>query len=422
MILIQNGRVIDPLTKRDEIIDLVVEDGKIKNLGRFRITGDYDRIIDAKGLIVAPGLIDVHSHFREPGQTEKESISSGAKAAAKGGYTTVICMANTVPPVDSAEALNANLEEGRKTGINVLQNSCLTEGMQGRKLVDMQTLKAAGAAGFSDDGKAVSDVVLAREAMLQAKENNAVISFHEEDPLLVKGYGINEGTVSQQLGYAASPRSAEETMVARDCILALETGARVNIQHVSSATSVELIRLAKSLGADIWAEASPHHFSLTEDAVLIIGANAKMNPPLRTDDDRFSIVEGLKDDTLEIIATDHAPHTAEEKALPFEQAPSGIIGLETALSLGITNLVRTGHLTMMKLLGKLTYKPAYCFGLDAGDLHEGGPADIVIFDPSAVWEVKDFESKSSNSPFIGQKLYGKVKYTICAGRIVYEDK
>lgn len=421
MILIQNGRVIDPLTKRDEIIDLVIDDGKIKNLGRFRITGDYDRIIDAKGLIVTPGLIDVHAHFREPGQTDKESIASGAKAAAKGGYTTVICMANTLPPVDNVDILQKNLEEGLKTGINILQNACLTENMQGEKLVDMSSLKAAGAAGFSDDSKALSDVVLAREAMIQAKENNAVISFHEEDPRLIKGHGINEGTVSQQLGLEGVPRCAEDVMVARDCMLALETGSRINLQHISTATSVEIIRLAKSLGADIWAEASPHHFSLTEDAVLMMGTNAKMNPPLRTDDDRFAIVEGLKDDTLEIIATDHAPHTAEDKALPFDQAPSGVIGLETALSLGITHLVRTGHLTMMKLLGKLTYKPAYCFGLDAGNLHEGGNADIVIFDPTAVWEVKDFQSKSSNSPFVGQKLYGKVKFTICSGEIVYED-
>ncbi len=421
MILIQNGRLIDPLTKHDEIIDIVIDGDRIRHLGKFHMSGDYERIINAKGMIVAPGLIDVHTHFREPGQTEKETIETGARAAARGGFTTVICMANTDPPVDTVERLRENLDKGGRTGVHVLQSACLTEGMKGERLVDMEAFLNAGAACFSDDDRALTDIVLAREAMIRARECGAVISFHEEEPALVKGRGINEGAVSAQLGLDASPRSAEEVMVARDCILALETGARINIQQVSSATSVEIIRLAKSLGADIWAEAAPQNFSLTEDAVLIMGARAKMDPPLRTEDDRFAIVEGLKNDTLEIIATAHAPHTEKEKALPFPEAASGIIGLETALALGITHLVRTGHLTMMKLLGKLTYKPAYCFGLDAGDIREGGPADVVIFDPAQTWEVGDFESKSSNSPFVGQKLYGKVKFTICGGRVVYED-
>lgn len=422
MILIQNGRVINPLTKRDEIIDLLIEGDRIRSIGKFRLTGEYERVIDAKGLIVAPGLVDVHVHFRDPGQTAKEDIASGARSAARGGYTTVLCMANTVPPVDNAETLRANLEAGKKTGIHVLQSACLTQGMKGKELVDMAALREEGAACFTDDGLPIQDIMLVRQAMNEAKRLGVVLSFHEEDPRLITQPGINEGKVSRALGLGGAPRSAEEVMVARDCLLALETGARIDIQHVSSATSVELIRLTKALGADIWAEATPHHFSLTEDAVFTAGTNAKMNPPLRTQDDRFAIVEGLKDDTLEMIATDHAPHTAEEKARPFAKAPSGIIGLETALALGITNLVRTGHLTMMKLLGKLTYKPAYCFGLDAGDLHEGGPADVVIFDPAETWTVGEFRSKSSNSPFVGQKLYGKVKYTIAGGEIVYEDR
>lgn len=422
MMLIKNGRVINPLTKRDEIIDIVIQDEYIHRLGEYHESADYDRIIDATGMIVSPGLIDVHSHFRDPGQTEKEDIVTGVRAAAKGGYTSVICMANTIPPVDNVKILKEIQKKDATTPINVYQSATITKGRAGKELVDFSALQKAGAMGFSDDDSPIQDLLLVRNAMRTAKKNNAVLSFHDEDSQLIEGSGINLGEISHQLCVKGAPASAETVMVARDCMLALETGARINIQHVSSAVSVELIRLAKSLGADIWAEVTPHHFSLTEESVLTKGTLAKMNPPLRTKNDRFALIEGLKDDTLEIIATDHAPHTAAEKALPFEQAPSGVIGLETSLALGITNLVRKGHLTMMKLLGKLTYKPAYLYGLNAGDIHQGGLADLVIFDPSEAWEVSDqFYSKSSNSPFIGERLYGKVKYTICNGKIVYEE-
>jgi len=423
MILVRNGRVIDPKTKRDEVIDLVIKDGKIHRIGKYHGSGEYERIIDAHGKVVAPGLIDVHVHFRDPGVTHKEDIITGANAAKRGGYTTVVLMANTKPVVDNEETLQYVLDKGKATGIHVLQASCITKGMAGKELVDMEGLLNAGAAGFTDDGLPIMDTKLVREAMLKAKELGTVLSFHEEDPGLIDKAGVNKGKVSEELGFPGASRAAEDVMVARDCMLALETGARVNIQHISSAVAVEQVRLAKQLGADVWAEASPHHFSLTEEAVKTFGVNAKMNPPLRTEDDRQAIIAALKDDTIEIIATDHAPHTEEEKGVGLLNAPSGIVGLETALAVGNTKLVRKGHLTLMKLLGKMTYKPAYMYGLDSGVIAQGAAADLVIFDPNEAWVVTDdFASKGKNSPFIGEKLYGKVKFTICDGKIVYEDQ
>ncbi|MBQ4576993.1 MAG: dihydroorotase, partial [Firmicutes bacterium] len=289
MILVRNGRVIDPKTKRDEVIDLVIKDGKIHRIGKYHGSGEYERIIDAHGKVVAPGLIDVHVHFRDPGVTHKEDIITGANAAKRGGYTTVVLMANTKPVVDNEETLQYVLDKGKTTGIHVLQASCITKGMAGKELVDMEGLLNAGAAGFTDDGLPIMDTKLVREAMLKAKELGTVLSFHEEDPGLIDKAGVNKGKVSEELDFPGASRAAEDVMVARDCMLALETGARVNIQHISSAVAVEQVRLAKQLGADVWAEASPHHFSLTEEAVKTFGVNAKMNPPLRTEDDRQAI-------------------------------------------------------------------------------------------------------------------------------------
>lgn len=425
MILIKNGRVIDPAKGTDDVMDIVIDGGKIKAMGHYPENGEYETIIDASGLTVGPGLIDVHVHFRDPGLTYKEDIGTGAAAAKKGGFTTVVTMANTKPPVDSTETVRYVLEEGKKTGIHVLPAACVSVGMKGQELTDMDALKAAGAVGFTDDGIPLMDQKLVRQAMLKAKELDVPLSFHEEDPAFISENGIHAGEAAKALGIQGSPALAEDALVARDCMLALHTGASVNIQHISSVNSVRMVKLAKELGADVTAEVTPHHFTLTESAVLEHGAMAKMNPPLRTEKDRLGIIEGIKDGSIDMIATDHAPHSAEEKAVePVWKAPSGIIGLETALALAVTNLVKPGHLTMVQLMEKMSLNPAKLYRFDKGSVAEGADADLVIFDENERWVVTedDIASKSHNTPFIGAELCGRVKYTICGGRIVYEDK
>lgn len=419
MLLIQGGRLIDPKSGANCITDILLEGDRVSRIESGLPEGGCE-IIDASGLAVAPGLVDTHVHFREPGYTHKEDILTGAAAAAAGGFTAVVCVANTNPVVDNPETLLANLTRGRETGIHVLQAASITVGMQGRELVNMKSLQRAGVAGFTDDGLALADAALVREAMVEAKKLGMPLSFHEEDSSLLAGSGINEGHISDGMGIPGACAAAEDVLVARDCMLALHTGARIVIQHISSANSVAMVRLARQLGADVWAEAAPHHFTLTEDAVPVYGTLAKMNPPLRTAADREAILEGLRDGTIGIIATDHAPHTADEKVRPFPEAPSGIIGLETSLALGITHLVRPGILTLPRLLAKMTANPAACYHLDAGSLYQGGPADLVLFDEREEWVVNGFRSKASNSPFLGCRLTGRVRYTICNGKIVYK--
>ncbi|WP_343101221.1 dihydroorotase [Romboutsia sp. MSSM.1001216sp_RTP31141st1_G3_RTP31141_220114] len=421
MILIRNGRLIDPKTKRDEVVDILIKDNKIEKIGNID-ENDVDRIIDAKGCIVSPGLIDVHVHFRDPGFTHKEDILTGSASAAKGGFTTVVCMANTNPIVDNEETLDYINEKAKLSSINVLQASAITKGFKGKEIVDMDKMIKAGAVGFTDDGLPIMDSDIILKAMNMAKERNVPLSFHEEDPSLITCAGINNGKISKQMGILGAPNVAEDVMVSRDCMLALKSGAKVNIQHISSKNSVEMVRFIKKLGANVYAEATPHHFTLTEDDVLTYGTNAKMNPPLRTLEDKMAIIEGLKDDTIEIIATDHAPHTYEEKNVEFTKAPSGIIGLETALSLGITSLVKNNHLDMMKLIEKMTINPARLYNLESGSIEEGKVADIVIFDENEEFVVDKFVSKCENTPFKGHKLFGKVKYTICGGKAVFEEK
>lgn len=432
MLFIQNSRVIDPKTGTDAVLDLIIENGKIVDIGENLTercqtlaseNGSSLQTLDGRGLITAPGLIDVHVHFRDPGFTYKEDIQTGAKAAAAGGFTTVICMANTKPPVDNVETLEYVIQEGKKTPINVLTAANITVGMKGQELTDMELLKAHGAAGFTDDGIPLKDAALVKKAMEEAVRLNVPLSFHEEDPSLITNNGINRGAVSEALGIGGSPAAAEDVMVARDCMLAIHTGATVDIQHISSGRSVRMVELAKQLGAHVIAEVTPHHFSLDESAVLKHGSLAKMNPPLRTLEDKQEILRGLKEGIIDIIATDHAPHSAEEKGRPLTQAPSGIIGLETALSLGITNLVDTGCLTMVQLMEKMSLNPAILYRLEEhkGWIGKGADADLVIFDPDASWTVENFQSKSSNSPFVGETLKGVVKYTICGGEIAWEN-
>ena len=423
MILIKNGRLIDPKTKRDEIVDIAIEGGRIKEIGKINNEANYDKVIDATNHVVCPGLIDVHVHFRDPGFTYKEDILSGAKSAARGGFTTVVCMANTKPVVDNVETLNYINEKAKEAVINVLQVGSVTKSFRGKELTNFEELLENGAVGFSDDGIAIMDTDMLYEAMKKAKELDVPISLHEEDSNFIETAGVNDSEIAKKLGLKGGAKTlAEDIMVARDCMIALETGAKVSIQHISSGVAVQTVRFAKSLGAKVYAEAAPHHFTLTEEDVLKHGSLAKMNPPLRTAKDKQIIIEGLKDNTIEIIATDHAPHNIEEKNREFAACPSGIIGLETSLALGITSLVKENHLSLMHLLEKMTINPAKLYNLDRGFIEEGAIADIVIFNEDEEWIVKDFDSKSENSPFIGEKLSGKVKYTISEGKIVYADK
>lgn len=413
--IFKNARLIDPKTNRDEIVDIEIENGIIKRIGNIKEDG-----INLDKKIIAPGLIDIHVHFRDPGQTHKEDIITGSNSAARGGFTSVVCMANTSPKIDNVEVLKEFLEKAKKSNINVYTVSALTKNFNGKDLVDMKSMLENGAIGFSDDGIPDRNTDIVLEAMKKAKELDTVLSFHEEDPSLIKENGINHGEVSESLGIYGSPHIAEDVLVARDVNLALYTGAKVDIQHISSARSVDLVRYAKDKGAKVYAEVTPHHFTLTEDAVLKYGSLAKMNPPLRTSYDRDEIIKGLIDNTIEIIATDHAPHSEEEKNVDLTKAPSGIVGLETALGLGIRELVNKGHLSILELLRKMTINPAKLYNLDSGYIEEGKSADLVIFDIDEEWSVEDFSSKSKNSPFIGEKLPGKIYYTICNGEIVYK--
>ena len=419
--IIRNGCVCDPASGMEEISDVLVKNGVIYRIGTAteEEIQAAEQIIDATGCVVAPGLVDVHVHFRDPGFTYKEDIMTGAQAALKGGFTSVVLMANTKPTVDNVDTLSYVLKKGKETGLHIHSCAAVTHGLGGKEMTDMDALYQAGAAGFTDDGIPLMDTTLLVECFKKAAELQVPVSLHEEDPSLISNNGVNHGTVSDKLGIGGSDREAEISLVRRDLKLALETGVALNIQHISAKESVELVREAKKQpGNHIHAEATPHHFTLTDQAVLEHGTLAKMNPPLREEADRQAIIAGLKDGTIDIIATDHAPHSVEEKAKPLTEAPSGIIGLETALSLGITSLVKPGYLTMMELIDRMSYAPAQLYHLQAGRIAVDKTADLVIFDPNATWTVDNFVSKASNSPFKGVELSGVVRYTIVDGNII----
>ena len=421
-LLIKNGRLIDPKSKRDEVVDVLIESNKISKIAS-NLTVENSEIIDATGLVVAPGLIDVHVHFREPGQTHKETIHSGAKAAAAGGFTTVVMMANTKPILSTPKVLTETLEIADKEDIKIEAVGSITQDFDGENLTDFDALREAGAIGFSDDGIPLTDAGVLRKALQKAKLTDSLLSIHEEDPNLIGTLGVNDGEVAHQCGFTGAPTVSEYSMMARDAMIAYETGARLHIQHLSAGESVEVVRFAKNLGAKITAEVTPQHFSITEQMIFEQGTNAKLNPPLRRTADIDKIIDGLKDGTIDVIATDHAPHTHEEKNVSLDKAPSGMIGLETSLQLGLTNLVAKGHLTLSELLTKMTVNPAKLYNFDAGYLEENGPADLVIFDTTTDTAVSEtFISKACNSPFINKQLKGKVAYTICEGKIIYQGE
>ncbi len=428
MFLIKNVFLYDPASGTEQKTDLLIKDGKFSRI-EADISIDSEgtssslRVLDGEGLCAAPGLIDTHAHFRDPGYTHKEDLHTGSLAAAKGGYTSIILMANTNPVVDSVPVLSDILTRAKKEKIHLYSCANVTKGMKGKETVDFDALAAAGAAGFTDDGVPIMEASVLEKALLEAKRLDLPVSLHEEDKTLISQNGINGGgKAAQSLKLAGSPREAEITLIRRDVELAVKTGAPLCIQHISTAEGVDLVREARKQNPRIHAEATPHHFSLTEDAILRCGTLAKVNPPLRTENDRLAIIEGLRDGTIDLIATDHAPHADNEKAHEFTKAPSGMIGLETAFSLGLKNLVEPGYLTMQQFLACLTCYPADFYHLNAGRVSQGAPADLILFDPGAVWTVeKPFASRSSNSPFLGMELPGVIRYTIAGGEIVYEN-
>ena len=421
--IISNVSFIDPIRETMEVCDVEISEGRIASLASPGSLRDRSEdFIDGTGLYCAPGFFDIHSHFRDPGFTHKEDIESGARAAARGGYTSVVLMANTNPVVDNEETLAYVLNKGLSTGVHVMTCGSVTKGLKGCELTNMESLRKHGAVGFTDDGIPIMDEKLLREAMLKCAELDVPISLHEEDKNLIAQNGINDSVASRHYSLAGSPRTAEISMVERDIKIAVETGARLNIQHVSARETVELVRKARKAGyTNIYAEATPHHFSLTEEAIVEFGSNGKMNPPLRTEEDRLAIIEGIKDGTISMIATDHAPHTEEEKLLPLTKAPSGITGLETAFSLGLEFLVREGHISLFRLLRLLSVEPRKLYGLECPALKVWDPADLVVFSLSEKWVYDKTFSKSFNTPFKGRTMTGKVKYTISGGRIIYED-
>ncbi|TCL61111.1 dihydroorotase [Kineothrix alysoides] len=419
MLLIKNGYVLDPKSGKEGTADILVKDERIVRLGPGIELKEDVQVIDAAGKMVAPGLVDVHVHFRDPGFTHKEDIATGSKAAAKGGFTTVVLMANTRPPVDNEETLAYVLQRGKETGIHVETCANITIGMKGQALTDMERLAEMGAVGFTDDGIPLLKEDVVKQAMDQAEKLGKPLSFHEENPAYITNNGVNAGKASEYYGIKGSDRMAEIDMVRRDIALAKGCNADISIQHISTKEAVDLVRQARKTNRHIYAEATPHHFTLTEEAVISHGSLAKMNPPLREEEDRMAIIKGLQDGTIGIIATDHAPHSPEEKGKSLTEAPSGIIGLETSLSLGVRELVEKGYLSMNELLSRMSYQPAMLYHLDAGYLEEGGPGDLIIFDKNETWTPTDYLSKSSNTPFTGESLPCRIHYTICGGKIVY---
>ena len=425
-LLITGGRVVDPASGIDALLDVYIEEGIVKKIAdglKSALSGNDVTVIDAAGKIVAPGLVDMHCHLREPGQEYKEDIESGTRSAAKGGFTSVACMPNTSPVLDNAPMIEYVKNKAKSVGsVHVYPIGAVSQGLKGELLAEIGDMKASGAVAISDDGRPVANPQLMRHAMEYADMFGMLVISHCEDMNLVAGGSMNEGIVSTRLGLKGIPNAAEDVQIARDLILARETGKRIHIAHVSTAGGVEMIRQAKKAGIAVTAETCPHYFTLTEEAVEGFNTNAKMNPPLRTQQDVDAIIAGLQDGTIDAIATDHAPHHVDEKNVEFGVALNGIVGFETALALGVTYLVKPKHLTLEQLLKKMTCNPAEILNISAGQLAEGQAADVVIFSMDEAYrvDVRSFASKSKNSPYDGYEVYGRVDCTIVDGKVMYQ--
>jgi len=422
-LLIQNGTLIDPVLNSEHVTDILIEDGQIIMIGEG-LKDAQAEVLDAGGLAVCAGLIDMHVHFRDPGFTYKEDIISGSEAAAHGGFTTVTCMPNTKPTVDSPEMVGYILDRASQgSGVNVLPIAAVSVGEKGETLTDAKALREAGAVALSDDGVPVQNANLMRDALICASRQNLVVLSHCEDADMVKNYAVNEGRISRQLGLPGRPAIAEEIMVMRDAMLAEETQSAVHICHISTGRAVDIVRRYKKKGVKITCETCPQYFTLNQSEILKQGAMARVNPPLRSTRDVAAILAGVKDGTIDCIVTDHAPHSEEEKARGLEKAPSGMVGLETALGVTLTQLYHTGEMTLPEIIAKMTVHPARILNLNKGRVQVGCDADLTIFDPNEEWVVdaSQFASKGRNTPFNGRKLKGKVKYTIVSGKIVYQD-
>jgi len=420
-VLIKNGRVIDPASKLDKVSDLLIEDGKIAEI-KTALSAKADQIIDAKGCFVMPGFIDLHTHLRDPGFEEKETIETGALAAAKGGFTTILAMPNTSPVVDNADVVNYIHQKAKNLAVvHVLSIGTVTKGQEGKELADIHQMVLAGIPAISEDGKSVMDTKIYYQAMQIAKEEGIPVFAHCEDKNLMMSGVVNAGKQVEKLHLPGILNAVEDTVIARDLVLAESTGAQLHLCHCSTKNGVLMLKDAKAHGLKVTAEACPHHFTLTDEDITEDNADFKMNPPLRSKEDMEAIREGLKNDIIDVIATDHAPHTAIEKGMSMKKAPFGIVGLETAASLTYSELVLGKYLTPMQMAEKLSYNPAKIIGIEKGALKEGAAADIVIFDPNKTYTIlkEDLAGKAKNTPFHNRKVTGKVMATLVDGRVVY---
>lgn len=420
-IILKNGKLIDYKTKTNDYFDILIENGIIKEIAK-EINAQADDVIDCTNLFIIPGMIDIHCHLREPGFEYKETIETGMKSAVRGGFTSICPMPNTKPTCDSVFILQKIQDEAKRVGLcNVFPYASVTIGEKGEELTDFEALRKAGAIAFSDDGMPIVSSKIMREAIIKSNELGTFVASHCEDKELGKG-AINKGKISEKLNVEGVYPEAEILMAAREIELAEINKKHAHICHISTKESVNMIRDAKKRGVNVTCETCPHYYSFTEDEVLVSGTNAKMNPPLRTKEDLDAIVEGLKDGTIDNIITDHAPHSEEEKNQELSKAPNGIVGFETALSASITNLIDKGHIDYLDLVRLTSYNPAKLLGIDRGVIEEGKPADITIFDPNKeyIYTKEMIVSKSKNTPFIGKKLKGEVRYTIVNGKIVYK--